>query len=429
MKKARIGKIGKALSPDAQPGSEADVGKATHMFLWLCVSICVVFLVWATVGVLDVVSVAMGEVIPSSQVKTVQHLEGGIVREIMVREGETVKKGQPLIALESTASGADLGELKVRTTSLKIEIARLEAEVARKDTPDFPADLVEKYPDIIREAKVLFEQGKKRRRSHLDTRREQMREIKARLDNSKNGLKLLQEQIGISEELLKEKLTNRYVHLDLLKEASRLKSQIAEDSAGLKEAEASLENAESILDEDALKKMEESRISLDELTQRLQKFADSLERTVLRSPVDGVVKILYTATVGGVVKPGLGVVDIVPGGDRLVIEARLPTQDVGYVKAGQPAMVKLASSDAMRFGGLDGVVVTVSPDTLTTEEGEPYYRVRIETEKSKFQRGEQEYRLFPGMQVMASIRTGTRTIMEYLLDPFLRSAGEAMRER
>lgn len=422
---------------------EEDPGRATHLFLGLCVALCVGFIIWASFGVLDIVSVAMGEVIPSSQVKTVQHLEGGIVRKIMVHEGDKVKKGQPLVTLETTTSGADLGELTVKVTSLKIEIARLKAEIGGLKEPAFPEELRKTYPLLISQAKDLFKARETRRRSQLTAkeqaiiqRREQIKEILGRLANNKNSLKLQEEQIAISKRLLKAKLTSRYVHLDFLKEASRLKGLIAADEAGfkragaaLKEAEASLQNTKSTIEEENRKKLEESSITLDELTQKMQKFEDSLKRTVLRSPVNGVVKTLYTSTVGGVVKGGSPVVDIVPGGDRLVIEARLPTQDIGYVKAGQPVMVKLTSSAGRRFGGIDGVVVNVSPDTLNTKSGKPYYRVRIETKESKFQRGKLEYRLFPGMQVVTSIRTGTRTVMQYLFGSYLSSAGEALRER
>jgi len=135
------------------------------------------------------------------------------------------------------------------------------------------------------------------------------------------------------------------------------------------------------------------------------------------------------ATIGGVLRPGETVADIVPGGDRLIIEARLETQDIGFVQAGQSVVVKLTSADAKRFGNMDGTVTNVSPDTLVTQEGVPYYKVRIETEKDRFQRGDLQYRLFPGMQVVTSILTGKRTVLEYIAGPLLNSMDEAMTER
>ena len=156
---------------------------------------------------------------------------------------------------------------------------------------------------------------------------------------------------------------------------------------------------------------------------------DALSRTVLRSPVDGIVKTLHVATVGGVVRAGEPVADIVPVSDRLVIEARLPTQDIGYVRAGQPVLVSLASSDAIRFGRLEGEVVNVSPDTIDTQDGVPYYKVRVETEANQFESGAVIYELVPGVQVACAIRTGQRSVLAYLLAPVMSSVQTALRER
>jgi adhesin transport system membrane fusion protein len=165
------------------------------------------------------------------------------------------------------------------------------------------------------------------------------------------------------------------------------------------------------------------------MKQRLRKYSDTLRRTVIRSPVRGLVKTLHIVTIGGVVKSGEPIVDIVPVEDRLVVEAHLPIQDIGYVQTGQDAVVKLASRDAGRFGKLDGKVVHVSPDTFTTPEGATFYSVRIETSEDSFVRGDFKYKLIPGMLVTAYIHTGQRTVLDYLLDPFLDSMDQAMKER
>jgi len=429
--------------PESEQSQEEDVQKTTHLFLGLCVLLCVSFFVWASVGKLDIVSMATGEVIPSSQVKSIQHLEGGIVRKIAVREGDHVKKGQPLVILEPTASGADVGELQVRLNSLRVTIASLESEAAGLKKPVFPEDLSKSQPLLIKQALEQFDKRKRQRLSDVTSykevvlqRRQNIKETSARIKNQRRSYSLLKEQIKISEDLLKDDLTNRYNHLNLLRDGSRMRGKVEEDVAALqrnksalKEAQAKLEN---IKNEQAVgigKKLEEARLNYNKLVQRILKFEDNLSRTVLRSPVNGVVKTLYVVTIGGVLKPGFTVVDIVPGGDRLIIEAKLPTQDIGYVRRGQQALVMLASADAMRFGNLTGKVVRVSPDTLVTNEGMPFYKVRIETEQDHFQRGKLKYQLFPGMQVMTNIQTGQRTVLEYIFDPFLRSFNDAMLER
>lgn len=428
---------------ESEQSQEEDVQKITHLFLGLCVLLCASFFVWASVGKLDIVSMATGEVIPSSQVKSIQHLEGGIVRKIAVREGDHVKKGQPLVILEPTASGADVGELQVRLNSLRVTIASLESEAAGLKKPVFPEDLSKSQPLLIKQALEQFDKRKRQRLSDVTSYKEvvlqrwqNIKETSARIKNQRRSYSLLKEQIKISEDLLKDDLTNRYNHLSLLRDGSRMRGKVEEDVAALqrnksalKEAQAKLEN---IKNEQAVgigKNLEETRLNYNELLQRILKFEDNLSRTVLRSPVNGVVKTLYVVTIGGVLKPGFTVVDIVPGGDRLIIEAKLPTQDIGYVRRGQQALVMLASADAMRFGNLTGKVVRVSPDTLVTNEGMPFYKVRIETEQDHFQRGKLKYQLFPGMQVMTNIQTGQRTVLEYIFDPFLRSFNDAMLER
>jgi adhesin transport system membrane fusion protein len=429
--------------PKQSTEKQYEKNSGTHLFLFICIIACIAFGAWAWRGQLAIVSVAEGEVVPSTQVKTIQHLEGGIIREIKIREGERVKTGQSLITLESTASGADVGELKTRIVGLKIEIARLKAAASNAKKPIFPPDLIKSYPRLIEEANKLFKSRKRRlddefasQNAIIAQRKQDIQEATARIRNQRNSLKLLKEQIAISEDLLKEQLTNRYKHLDLLKELARLKGSIEEDKVALKRAGSALAQASANKDsirskfsEEARTKLDTARRQLEEFTPRMSKFEDSLKRTIIRSPVNGIVKTIHVVTIGGVVRAGDAIIDIVPEGDRLIIEAKLKTQDIGYVRVQQSARITLASSDAMRFDGLEGTVIRVSPDTITSDDGEPYYKVRIQTDRNHFQRAKNRYDLFPGMQVIASIHTGERTIMEYLLDPFLNASDTAMRER
>jgi membrane fusion protein, adhesin transport system len=176
--------------------------------------------------------------------------------------------------------------------------------------------------------------------------------------------------------------------------------------------------------------LDENRGQYDGYLERLRKFDDNLQRTVLRAPVDGIVKTLYLVTEGGVIRPGETVLDIVPEGDRLIVEARLPTQDIGYIHAGQKAVIKLTTADARRFGNINGEVVHISPDTLVTDKGQPYYKVRVATEDACFKgSGGEKYCLYPGMLVLVNIHTGQRTVLEYLFSPFFASMDSALTER
>jgi membrane fusion protein, adhesin transport system len=409
----------------------------------LCFVMVVSFGIWASNSKLDIVSMAMGAVAPSSQVKTVQHLEGGIVLQILVSAGDEVTSEQPLVVLEPTASGADVAELQVRLTALQADISRFDALFRGLEQPTYSRELLDSHAIIVDQSRQRFDAQTRRHESEMDKQREtvvqrdqEIAEIASRINSSRASLDLVNEQVSISSQLLIEGLTNNFKHLDLVKEKTNLVGDIetgrlslARAKTAKKEAGAQLYAIQSVFMDDNQRALDDARRTYDELYQRIQKYEDSLARTVVRSPVDGIVKVLHLATIGGVIRPGDAIADIVPGADRLIIDAELPTQDIGYVAIGQPATIKLTSADAARFGNLYGKVIHVSPDTLENAEGQPYYKVRIETEKAYFERGLQRYNLFPGMQVMASIQTGTRTVMRYIFDPLLGNLGNAMQER
>ncbi len=414
-----------------------------HFTYVFCAITTIAFMVWASVTTLDIVSIATGEVVPSSQLKTIQHLEGGIVSKILVREGEIVKQGQKLVVLAPTASSADVKELEVRLAGLQIEVIRLGGLVSPKNKPNYSAELKSKYSDLVEQS---IQRAKIQRRRHKSEQLKQKKsilqrqqavfEVKIRIKNNKAGLNLIKEQVSISKKLLSQGLTNRYDHLELLKEEGGLKGGIEKDrasiaraKAALAEGRASLVAIQDIFDDENRKELDRARQTYSELSQRMAKYRDSYDRTILRAPVGGIVKSLYVATIGGVIKAGEPVIDLVPEGDRLVIEAKLATADIGYVEKGQDVIVKLASADAARFDGLVGTVASISPDTLMTPEGSPYYKVMVQTDKSYFEKGKAHYNLLPGMQVVANIQTGQRKVFEYFLEPFLASMGDAMQER
>lgn len=422
---------------------EPNVSKNTRNLLWALTATLLAFIAWGFIGRLDVVSVAMGEVIPVGQVKQVQHLEGGIVSKILVREGERVEKDQPLIELEATKSNADLNEVKHRVTALRIDIARLQAEADGLTEPKFPDDLIASHPNQIAEAMDLmssrlnrFNADKQAVIESVKQRQQDIKSIKGRLYNDRKSLKLLQEQVKISEDLLKDELTNRYTHLGLLRELSDIKARVAENDAGLARSQSALEEAkaqerlvQASFTEESQKQLEDAQREYAELSERLKTFTDNLNRTVLRAPVSGIVKQLYTVTEGGVVRPGGAVVDLVPAKDRLIVEAKLLPQDVGHVELDDTAVVKLTSSDASLFGQLEGRVIHISPDTYLEEDGQPYYKVRVQVEQDHFANGSERYQLLPGVQVMVDIITGSRSVMAYLFAPYMHGMSEAMRER
>ncbi len=416
--------------------------RTPRIVLWLCALLLAAFGAWASVFRLDVVSVAGGQVIPSSRVQVVQHLEGGIVREILAREGELVGTGQALVILEQIVSGAGVDELQGRIAGLRVDIATLEAQAANA-APVIDQDLHDRHPDLVEQARSLLRVSVSRHQSEISGQEELIRqrehaltEIATRIRNARENLKLAEEQVALSEELLKDNLTTQHRHLGYLREAGELRSRIEEDESAvaaarsaLNEARVRLERIRNAYQEDVESRLKEARLKKEESIQRLRRLADSLDRTVIRSPVEGIVKTLHVSTLGGVVRPGETVADIVPFEDRLIVEAQLSIRDIGFVREGQVAAVRLAGSDSATFGKIGGTVIHVAPDTTVGADGRMFYLVRVETEQDHFSSGDEQYRLFPGMAVMVFIHTGTRTVSRYLTEPFTARFAGALQER
>jgi membrane fusion protein, adhesin transport system len=424
----------------------ASIEETSHMasfFFFLLAAVCISFGIWASLGTLDVVSQAEGEVVPISRIRLIQHLEGGIIKEIMVKEGDTVVQDQPLAVLESTARGADVGELRLRIQSLNIDAVRYEAEAIGKKKLAFEKKWHNQHKKLVQQAQELFTARQNsliselaKQNADINQRTEDISEISARLKHTKRRLQRVQEQLTILKNLMKTKLSNRYQELDLLKESDGLQSRIDEDKAALKRAKSTLKQSENgmiqIRDqfhEKARTGLEETRRTLEEYGERLHKYEDQLKRTVIRSPVAGTVKVIYASSKKGVVPPGGTVMEIVPSGDRLVINAKLPPQEIGHVHTGQEAIIQLASADASRFGKLAGTVLQISPDTIKQEDGITYYTVRIETEQSYFENKGRRYDLTPGVIVSVGIITDQSSVLEYIISPFISSMTFSLTER
>ena len=419
------------------------VNHLTHLFFILIVLMCVSFFYWAYKGELDVVSVADGQVIPSGKIKHVQHLEGGIIRKINIIEGEVVKKGQPLIELEQIHSGASLEEIQVRLDALKIDMIRLTALLKDKRSLDFPHDVLKNHPKMVKDAQSQFAAQRKNIKSKEEKlnqivaqKKQRIKTIALRLENKLERLPLLQEQLSLSEELLEDNLTTRYKHIEIMQRSKQIEGEINNDQSALKEAKHALEETLANLNEviygfkeKTAEKLKKAQQEYEEISIRQTKYEDSLKRTVIRSPINGIVKKLYMVTQGGVLKPGDTIADIVPSEERLMIEAHLSISDIGYVKKDQTALLQLPTADARKYDKLYGRVVSISPDTFTDENGRTFYNVLLESERNYFKSGDLTYKLYPGMVLLAYIHISKRTVLEYILDPFMNTISFSMQER
>ncbi|MDH5773048.1 MAG: HlyD family type I secretion periplasmic adaptor subunit [Rhodospirillaceae bacterium] len=409
---------------------------------WPVMVLLALAFMWANFAKLDEVASSPGEVVPMGKVKVIQHLEGGIIQDIFVTEGDIVREGQPLLQLDLGSGGANIEELQVRLDGEILARARLEAEANETD-PVFPADIAARIPEQANAQRQAFDARKRQMDSGLSvlkrqvTQRElEVQELQAKLTAAKNNLKSAEERFKISTDLLKDGLTSRVDHLQLGAEVETLQGEVRSIQAGIPRARAAVSEANSRLEEESNRFRSEAQNELSTTEQTIARIRELLNRaneqgvrSEVKSPIDGVVTNMNFTAVGNVVKPGDPIMAIVPTGEKLVIESRLRPTDRGYVAEGQKALVKISTYDFARYGGLDGLVVLVAPDSSTDENGLPYFRVVVETDKSWLGANEGELPIMPGMEATVDIHTGQKTVMDYLVKPVLKLRHEAFRER
>tara|TARA_B100002019_G_scaffold285937_1_gene295630 strand:+ start:1088 stop:2296 length:1209 start_codon:yes stop_codon:yes gene_type:complete len=389
----------------------------TQIFFTIFSTFALVSILWMFLFNIDIISNAEGQVIPAGDVKTIQHLEGGIIDQILVKESDTVKEGDPLVILAATASEVDVDETQVVIDSKIIQSIRLEAEINNFDVPVFPDELVNSRQELVNKSMELF-------LSRKDKLEGDIKEVNAVIVQHQTAIDILIKQTDMSQQLLDEGIITEFAHLNLLKELNAAKGTL----------EAALEEKDNLTKEfveDARNQRQIAQREISELNETIKALKDNLDRTVITAPVDGVVKNLFFVTIGGVIRPGEAILDIVPTRDNLIVEARLQESDIGFVKPGQSAVVKLSSSDAVNFGQINGIVDRISPDTEQDENDNRivFYNIFVELDQNYFESKEKTYYLVPGVKVTASIQIGERTLANYLLSPFLGSLGQSFQER
>ncbi len=413
-----------------------------RVFAWPVMAMLTVLLTWAFFAELDEVAVTMGEVVPQGKVKVVQHLEGGIVEELFVAEGDRVRKGDTLLQLDQASTGTNQQELQVRMDSELLIRARLLAE-AEGTQLVFPKDVVPRRPSLVNAQRQAFEARKRELASKLSVMKEQVKqreleiqELTARQKAAGRNFKLATERLKMSKSLLSEGLTAKMEHLELEAEVESLEGEVKSLVPAVPKARAAVAETRQRLKEGEIKFRREAREELGRTEQEIAQLKELLTRATergsraeIKSPIDGIVKNMRYNTIGGVVRPGEPIMEIVPTGENLVIESKLNPTDRGYVTEGQKAVVKISTYDFARYGGLDGTVIRLAPDTTTDENGQPYFRVVVQTEKNYLGEAEGSLPIVPGMQATVDIHTGKKSVMDFLIKPILKLRHEAFRER
>ena len=394
------------------------------------------FLLWAMFAQVDEVTRGQGKVIPTSKAQLIQSAEPATIRELMVRSGQRVRRGQLLARLADTQSASELGQIQAETQALSARSARLSVEGTGSSTTCTGSDCADEA-----QLRQVRESALRSRIAALnagaDQRRREASEAQATISSLQGSLALAQRQVGMLEPLAAKNIVPQTDLLDARREVNDLQGRIAaareqqsRSMAGVREAQAQASEAGFSFRQEALNERSQINQKIAVNEESLRGARGRLGRMELRSPVDGVVNDLAVTTIGGFVAAGQKVMEVIPMGDKLLVETRVKPSDIAFIKVGDRALVKVTAYDFSTYGGLDGRVVQVSADSIYDEnDKQAYFNVIVETDRSYVQSHGQRLPITPGMMTDTQIITGRKSILSYLLKPVLKARSEALRER
>jgi len=395
-----------------------------------------VFLLWASLAQVDEVTRGEGKVIPSSKLQVITAADAATVSELLVRSGQRVHKGELLARLDSPENTSQVGQLEAETQSLQSRVSRLTQEGMGGHVACTGADCAGEQ--ALRQAREAALSSKRAAlAASADQARRDAGEAAATISSLQGSLALAQKQVSMLEPLAAKHIVPETDLLDKRREVNDLQGRIAaareqqgRAMAAVREAEAQSAQANYEFRQSALDERSQSMAKLAVNEQSLRGAQGKLGRTEIRSPVDGVVNDVQVTTIGGYVQPGQKIMEVVPLGEKLLVETRVKPSDIAFIKVGDRALVKVTAYDFSTYGGLDGRVVQVSADSIYDEtKKEAYFTVIVETERSFLTAAGHKLPIGPGLMTDTQIITGRKSILTYLLKPVLRARSEALRER
>ncbi len=393
-----VNRFDATMDPPNPPAVEHQIGVAKptrlygHIIAWLTVSFLVIIILWANYAIIDKVSAGEGKVVPASQVQLVQNLEGGIIKQIFVHSGDIVKQNQVLIQLDDTRFLANFHDVESKVWALKVKIAGLSALINNQPFT-VSADIQQAVPDLVAREMALYVTQKNMQQQLIEN----------------NGL-------NKKEYTITKPLVSSGAVSDM--EVVQLQGQMALSQQQLNNFNSKV-----------LQDLDTARTDLITNEAALLDAKDRLQRTTIRSPVNGVVKNIKITTIGGVAEPGATLMEIVPLADTLIVETQINPKDIGFIKVGQQAEVKITAYDYSIYGGLSAKVESISADTITNPRGDSFYVVRVRTDKNYLGSPEHPLRIIPGMMAMVDIQTGKQSILHAVLAPLLHVEENALHER
>ncbi|NNJ18501.1 HlyD family type I secretion periplasmic adaptor subunit [Pseudomonas putida CSV86] len=428
--------------PEVNKALVEDAPRIVRLTIWGIICFFLFLVLWANFAVLDEVTRGDGKAIPSSKLQKIQNLEGGIVSEIFAREGEVVDAGAPLLRLDATRFVSNVGETEADRVGLALRVERLSAEV--EDRPlNIDAELRKAAPSQAANEESLYQSRRQQLQDEIGglqeqlvQRQQELREFSSKQAQYRNSLNLLRQEIGMSEPLVAQGAVSPVEVLRLKRAEVENRGQLDATTLAIPRAESAVKEVERKIDEtrgkfrsDALTQLNEARTDLNKTEATGKALEDRVSRTLVTSPVRGIVKQVLVNTIGGVIQPGSDLVEIVPLDDTLLVEARIRPQDIAFLHPGQEAMVKFTAYDFTIYGGLKAKLEQIGADTITDEEGNTFYLIKLRTDRSHLGTDEKPLLIIPGMVASVDIITGKKSVLSYLLKPIIRARAEALRER
>ncbi|MDD2828994.1 MAG: HlyD family type I secretion periplasmic adaptor subunit [Sulfuricurvum sp.] len=401
-----------------------------------------IFFLWAALAPIDELVRGEGKVIPGGENQMIQHLEGGMLSAILVKEGQRVKSNDVLLKVDNLKSSSTYESSQYKSAELRARIVRLRAEST--GGPFSPSDKdMQEIPMQIMQERSLFASNKDKLQSQLDSLQDlyqqkqgELSEAQGHINEQKHALELIKEEVAISEPMVAQGIKPRVEFLKLQREYSDVNERYNSVRASIPRLRSAINEISSKMREARSEYVTKARIDLNAAVTENQRvgaessaLADQVTRTVIKSPINGIVQKIFVNTVGGVIKPGDNLIEIVPTEGGLLIEAKVKPSDIAFIYPGQKAVVKVTAYDFSIYGSLNGVVSTISPDTETDQKQNVYYIVRVQTNKKYLGTKEKPLKIIPGMMVNVDVITGQKTVLEYILKPLLKAKQYTFSER
>ncbi|MCW1248205.1 HlyD family type I secretion periplasmic adaptor subunit [Pseudomonas sp. SAICEU22] len=429
--------------PEVNKALIEDAPRVVRLTIWGIIAFFVFLVSWANFAVIDEVTKGDGKAIPSSKIQKIQNLEGGIVAELFVKEGQIVEAGAPLIRLDDTRFVSNVGETEADRLSMLLRVERLSAEV--DDRPlNFPPDVLKAVPGQAASEESLY--ISRRQQLHdeigglqeqLIQRQQELREFISKQAQYRSGLALQRQEINMSEPLVAQGAVSPVEVLRLKRAEVETRGQLDATTLAIPRAESAIKEVQRKIDEtrgkfrsEALTQLNEARTDLNKAQATGKALEDRVSRTLVTSPVRGIVNKMLVNTIGGVIQPGSDLIEIVPLDDTILVEAKIRPQDIAFLHPGQDATVKFTAYDYTIYGGMKAKLEQIGADTITDEDKKTtYYIIKLRTERSHLGTPEKPLLIIPGMVASVDIITGKKTILSYLLKPIIKARSEALHER